>query len=211
LSNRISTLTDSQSPQPSQLNVYTDALERLNASVAFNTTDIDIAVTVCIAFLFFQPQLILEFQSRLVETGAKRLAQVYTQVVAEGSSGVTPAPGSESMLSSIPSSLLPTLSPLVQFLRTLPVPTTHPSHPAALDIFATFKDAQLGYADMRGNWSVKCLEGQGKRLVARAESVDPLTTGIEFRDWVELMLGIAEVRKCLFAACIGLMACLGGI
>ena len=134
------------------------------------------------------------FQCRLVETGAKRLAQLYTQVVAEGSSGATPAPGSESMLSSFPSSLLPNLSPVVQFLRTLPVPMTHPSHPAASDIFATFKEAQLGYADMRGNWSVKCLDGQGKRLVARAESVDPLITGTEFRDWVEVMLGIVEVR-----------------
>jgi len=99
------------------------------------------------------------------------------------------------MPSSFPSSLLPTLSPVVKFLRTLPIPTTHPSHPAALDIFATFKEAQLGYADMRGNWSVKCLDGQGKRLVARAESVDPLTTGTEFRDWVELMLGITEVQE----------------
>lgn len=131
-----------------------------------------------------------------METGAKRLAQLYTQVVAEGSSGVTPARGSESMLSSFPSSLLPTLSPVVQFLRTLPVPMTHPSHPAASGIFATLKEAQLGYADMRGNWSVKCLEGQGRRLVARADSVDPLTTGTEFRDWVELMLGTAEVRNC---------------
>jgi len=97
------------------------------------------------------------------------------------------------MLSSFPSSLLPTLSPVVQFLRTLPVPSTHPSHPAASTIFSTLKEAQIGYADMRGNWSTKCLEGQGKRLVARAESVDPLTTGTEFRDWVELMLGTAEV------------------
>jgi len=46
---------------------------------------------------------------------------------------------------------------------------------------------------MRGNWSVKCLEGQGKRLVARADNVDPLATGREFREWVELMLGTAEV------------------
>jgi exocyst complex protein 7 len=173
-----------------------DALERLNTSIAFNTTDVDITVTVCIALSFLNHRhLIPEFQSRLVETGAKRLAQLYTQVVAEGSSGATPT-GSESMLSSFPSSLLPTLSPVVQFLRTLPVPMTHPSHPAASDIFAIFKEAQLGYADMRGNWSVKCLEGQGKSMVARAESVDPLTTGTEFRDWVELMLGIAEVRNC---------------
>jgi exocyst complex protein 7 len=82
---------------------------------------------------------------------------------------------------------------MVQFLRTLPTPMTHPSHPAAAGVFATLKEAQLGYADMRGNWSVKCLEGQGKRLVARAESVDPLTTGTEFRDWVEIILGTAQV------------------
>ena len=47
---------------------------------------------------------------------------------------------------------------------------------------------------MRGNWSVKCLEGQGKRLVARAENVDPLVTGREFGEWVELILGTADVR-----------------
>ncbi|KAF9527700.1 exocyst complex component, exo70 subunit [Crepidotus variabilis] len=162
-------------PQPGQLNVYKDAMERLNTSIAFNAADLDLAAT-----------------SRLVETGAKRLAQLYTQVVAEGSSGTTPAPGSEFMLSSFPSSLLPTLSPVVQFLRTLPQPVTHPSHPAAQTIFNTLKDAQKGYADMRGNWAVKCLEGQGKRLVARADTVDPLATGREFREWVELMLGTAE-------------------
>ena len=104
------------------------------------------------------------------------------------------------MMSSFPSSLLPTLSPVVSFLRTLPLPATHPSHPAALSIFGTLKEAQKGYADMRGNWSVKCLEGQGKRLVARAESVDPLATGREFREWVELMLGTVEVSfACVYS------------
>jgi exocyst complex component 7 len=114
--------------------------------------------------------------------------------VAEGSSGATPTPGSEMMLMSFPSSLIPTLTPVVLFLRTLPLPSTHPSHPAASAILSTLKEAQKGYADMRGNWSVKCLEGQGKRLVARAETIDALTTGREFKDWVELMLGTAEVR-----------------
>lgn len=46
---------------------------------------------------------------------------------------------------------------------------------------------------MRGNWGVKCLEGQGKRLVARADTIDSLTTGREFTEWVELILGISEV------------------
>lgn len=146
---------------------------------------------------------LISFQkARLVETGAKKLTQLYTKVVAEGSSGITPAPGSSFMMSSFPSSLLPTLSPVVTFLRTLPLPATHPSHPAALSIFGTLKEAQKGYADMRGNWSVKCLEGQGKRLVARAESVDPLATGREFREWVELMLGTVEVSLALFLFCI---------
>ena len=132
-------------------------------------------------------------QARLIETGAKKLTQLYTKVVAEGSSGVTPVPGAE-MMTSFPSSLLPTLSPVVNFLRTLPVPSTHPTHPAAQVILTTLKEAQRGYADMRGNWSVKCLEGQGKRLVARAENVDPLVTGREFGEWVELILGTADVR-----------------
>ena len=142
-----------------------------------------------------------------METGAKRLAQLYTQVVAEGSSGAALAPGSESMISSFPSSLLPALSPVVYFLRTLPIPTTHPSHPAAAAIFATLKEAQLGYADMRGNWTVKCLEGQGRRIAARAESMDPLTTGTNFRDWVELVLSTADVRNHRFPASSQLIVC----
>ena len=113
--------------------------------------------------------------------------------MAEGSSGATPAPGSEIMMMSFPASLIPTLTPVVSFLRTLPLPSTHPSHPAAPVILSTLKEAQKGYADMRGNWSVKCLEGQGKRLVARAEMIDPLTTGREFTEWVELILGTSEV------------------
>ena len=116
--------------------------------------------------------------------------------MAEGSSGATPAPGSETMMMSFPASLIPTLTPVVSFLRTLPLPSTHPSHPAAPVILSTLKEAQKGYADMRGNWSVKCLEGQGKRLVARAEMTEPLTTGREFIEWVELILGTSEVRNC---------------
>ena len=46
--------------------------------------------------------------------------------------------------------------------------------PAAQVILMTLKEAQRRYADMRGIWSVKCLEGQGRRLVARAETMDPL-------------------------------------
>jgi len=92
-----------------------------------------------------------------------------------------------------PSTLIPTLAPVVLFRRTLPLPSTHPFHPAASGILSTLKEAQKGYADMRGNWSVKCLEGQGKRLVAGAETIDSLTTGRGFTEWVELTLGTSEV------------------
>lgn len=133
-------------------------------------------------------------KAQLVETGAKKLTQLYTKVVAEGSSGSTPAPGSEWPSSTFPSSLLSELSPIVAFLRTLPMPSTHPSHPAAASILGTLKDAQRGYADMRGNWNVKCLEGQGKRLVVRADTLDPIVTGRDFGDWVQLLLNTADVR-----------------
>jgi exocyst complex protein 7 len=62
-------------------------------------------------------------------------------------------------------------------------------------ILSTLKDAQEGYADMRGNWGVKCLEGQGKRLVKRADTIDPIMTGTEFGQWVETLLAVAEVRS----------------
>ncbi|KAF8797651.1 hypothetical protein BYT27DRAFT_6932164 [Phlegmacium glaucopus] len=100
------------------------------------------------------------------------------------------------MMMSSPSSPIQTLTPVVLFLRTLPLPlpSTHPSHPAASAILSTLKEAQKGYADTRGNWSVKCLEGQGERLVARAETTDSLTTGREFTEWVEFILDTSEVH-----------------
>ena len=149
------------------------------------------------ALMFYYKLTALKFihliQARLVETGAKKLTQYYTKVVAAGSSGATPTPGSEMMMMTYPSTLIPTLAPVVLFRRTLPLPSTHSSHPAASGFLSTLKEAQKGYADMRGNWSVKCLEGQGKRLVAGAETIDSLTTGRGFTEWVELTLGTSEV------------------
>jgi exocyst complex protein 7 len=130
--------------------------------------------------------------------------------VAEGSSGATPIPGSEIMMMSFPASLIPTLTPVVSFLRTLPLPSTHPSHPAAPVILSTLKEAQKGYADMRGNWSVKCLEVQGKRLIVRAEIIEPLTIGREFTEWVELILGTSEVCDCLVIVYLNLIICVTG-
>lgn len=163
-------------PQANNVKAYKEALDRLNANIAFKSNDPDLAET-----------------ARLVETGAKKLTQLYTTIVAEGSSGVTPkTPGTALVSTSFPSSLLSNLSPLLSYLRSLPVPSTHPSHPAAPVILSTLTEAQRGYADMRGNWSVKCLEGQGKRLVTRADTIDPITTGTEFGQWVETLLAVTE-------------------
>ncbi|KAF9072260.1 exocyst complex component exo70 subunit [Rhodocollybia butyracea] len=162
-------------PQPGQFEVYKDALERLNASIAFKSSDQDSLNT-----------------ARLVETGAKKLSQLYTKLIAEGSSGATPAPGVEIVKASFPDNLHDDLQPLVFFLRTLPVPSTHPSHPAASAILATLKDAQRGYADMRGTWAKKCLETQGKRVVDRADTVEPITTGKELGSWVQSLFMVAQ-------------------
>ncbi|KAF9490346.1 exocyst complex component, exo70 subunit [Pleurotus eryngii] len=162
-------------PQSGQLDVYTDALERLNAGIAFKSSDRDLADT-----------------ARLVETGAKKLTLMYTKLVAEGSSGSTPPPGADLRSAPFPTSLLTALDPVVSFLRSLPLPATHPSHPAAPSIMSTLKDAQRGYADMRGTWSCKCLETQAKRVLDRADTIDSILAGKEFGDWVESLITIAD-------------------
>ncbi|KAF5342487.1 hypothetical protein D9611_001411 [Ephemerocybe angulata] len=165
-------------PQAGQLLQYKEALERLNANIAFKAGDSGEIAKI----------------ADLVETGAKKLAQVYTKIVAEASSGTPPPPGGspETPITAFPHSLRPAVTPIVKLLRTLPLPSTHPSHPGAPAILRTFLDAQKGFADMRGNWSVKCLDAQGKGLVVRANEVDPLVTGREFGEWVELILATAE-------------------
>ncbi|KAI0699055.1 Cullin repeat-like-containing domain protein [Cerioporus squamosus] len=159
-------------PQPNQLNAYTEVLERMNASVAFNSAD-------------------SRDKARLVESGAKKLIQLYTKLVAEGSSGVPPG-GSEFSSVPFPAHLLVTLRPLVAFLRTLPLPATHPSHPAASGIQSALKDAQKGYGDMRGAWVRKCLETFGKRVVDRAETIDGVTAGQEVGKWTRDLLTVAN-------------------
>ncbi|KAI0073224.1 hypothetical protein K474DRAFT_1666843 [Panus rudis PR-1116 ss-1] len=162
-------------PQPGRLDEYKDVLARLNASVAFKSADRDYRDT-----------------ARLVETGAKKLTQLYTKLVAEGSSGTLPGAGSAFEFVPFPPSLLNTLRPLVSFLRTLPLPATHPSHPAAPAIQANLKEAQKGYADMRGSWWRKGLEVYARRVVERAESVDGVEAGKEFGIWVGNLLTVAE-------------------
>ena len=81
---------------------------------------------------------------------------------------------------------------LFTFLRTLPLPATHPSHPAAPGIQSALKDAQKGYGDMRGAWVRKCLETFGKRVVDRSETIDGVSAGREVGKWTEDMLSVAE-------------------
>ncbi|KAF8625492.1 hypothetical protein AX14_011613, partial [Amanita brunnescens Koide BX004] len=178
-------------PQPGQLDVYKTAIERLNALITFKNAAND------------STEL-----ARLVETGAKKLTQLYTKLVAEGSSGSppTPVPGvSDFTILPFPADLLAALRPLVAFLRTLPLPATHPTHPAAPGIRAALTDAQRGYADMRGAWSKKCLEAQAKKLVDDAgegmyEATDGVASGRAFGRWVELVLIVAEDEYSLLAA-----------
>jgi exocyst complex protein 7 len=103
-----------------------------------------------------------------------------------------PLPNSE-ITTKFPQDLLSTLLPLVDFLRTLPLPSTYPSHPAAQSIFSTLKEAQSGYADMRGKWSKRCLEAQGERVVERANTVDAVVGGRDFGKWVGNLLKVADV------------------
>ncbi|OBZ78174.1 Exocyst complex protein EXO70 [Grifola frondosa] len=161
-------------PQSNQLTAYTEVLERMNASIAFNTLEGG-----------------SRDQARLVETGAKKLIQFYTKLVAEASSGV-PSNGAEFTPIPFNPSLLASLRPLVAFMRTLPLPATHPSHPAAPGIQTALKEAQKGYGDMRGAWARKCLETYGKRVVDRAETIDGVVAGREFGTWVENMMKVAE-------------------
>ena len=94
-----------------------------------------------------------------------------------------------------PPQLLATLRPLVAFLRTLPLPATHPSHPAASGIQSALKDAQKGYGDMRGVWVRKCLETFGKRVVDRAETIDGVSAGEEVGKWTRDLLTVANVSQ----------------
>lgn len=127
------------------------------------------------------------------------MTQLYTKLVAEGSAGIPPG-GPEFTFTPFDPSLRVQLIPIVAFLRTLPLPATHPNHPAALAIQSTLRDAQRGYGEMRGSWSRKCLEPHAKRLLERSETVDGVLAGREVGVWVQNMLAVAEVCLPVFIA-----------
>ncbi|OSX63736.1 hypothetical protein POSPLADRAFT_1169154 [Postia placenta MAD-698-R-SB12] len=161
-------------PQPGQLHEYIEVVQRMNATIAFGMGDTGARDT-----------------ARLVETGAKKVLQRYTELVAEASSG-TPINGPDFELIPFDPAMIAALRPIVDFLRTLPLPRTHPSHPAAPAIQSALKEAQKGYGDMRGAWVKKCLEVYGKRAVERAGTIDAVNSGEEFGRFIQNMLNVAE-------------------
>ncbi|CCM01344.1 uncharacterized protein FIBRA_03394 [Fibroporia radiculosa] len=174
------------SPQPGQLEEYMEVLQRMNATIAFGNLDGSVRDT-----------------ARIIETGAKKLIQLYTKQVAEASSG-SPINGPDFEPMPFPSATLDALRPLVEFLRTLPLPPTHPSHPAAPAIQAALKEAQKGYGDMRGSWLRKCLEIYGKRVAERAGTIDGVSAGREFGTFLENILNVAEEEYGLLAVLVPL-------
>jgi exocyst complex component 7 len=127
-----SVFTSSDRPRPNEVDTYIAAVERLNATIAFNAGD---------------PQATKE-TARLVEAGVKKMTQLYTKLVAEGSSG-TPPGGNTIKPFPFKQGIVQTLQPIMETLRTMPQPSTHPSHPAAKSIYQALKDAQKGYGDVR--------------------------------------------------------------
>ncbi|TFY62077.1 hypothetical protein EVJ58_g4095 [Rhodofomes roseus] len=167
-------------PQPGQLQEYIEIVTRMNQTIAFGSMEIGA----------------VETQARLVETGAKKLVQLYTKLVAEASSG-TPINGPDFEPMPFPPSILKTLHSLVAFLRTLPLPLTHPTHPAAPAIQSALKEAQKGYGDMRGAWSKKCLEVYGKRVVERAGTLNGVATGREFATFMDNIMNVTDAEYAL--------------
>ncbi|GAB1518759.1 exocyst complex protein exo70 [Rhizoctonia solani] len=169
-------------PKSGQLHLYVDALERLNANIAFQSGDPRSKET-----------------SRLVETGAKKLCQLYTKIVAEATSRPAVDPTnylqSPDALPTLDENTMTKLGPVVDALRKSPTPTTHPSHPGAAAILAVIQEAQAGYADMRSQWCKKAVDGGVRRILAAADTgTDRIAIGREFGIWVEGLLILADAE-----------------
>ncbi|CAE6449936.1 unnamed protein product [Rhizoctonia solani] len=169
-------------PKSGQLHLYVDALERLNANIAFQSGDPRSKET-----------------SRLVETGAKKLCQLYTKTVAEATArpAIDPTNHLQSLDSfpTIDETTMDKLTPVVEALRKSPTPATHPSHPGAAAILAVIQEAQAGYADMRSQWCKKAVDGGVRRILAAADTgTDRIAVGREFGTWVEGLLAMADAE-----------------
>ncbi|KDN37796.1 hypothetical protein RSAG8_09951, partial [Rhizoctonia solani AG-8 WAC10335] len=169
-------------PKSGQLHLYVDALERLNANIAFQSGD---------------PRA--KEISRLVETGAKKLCQLYTKTVAEATArpAIDPTNYLQSLdnFPTIDETAMDKLTPVVDALRKSPTPATHPSHPGAAAILAVIQEAQAGYADMRSQWCKKAVDGGIRRILAAADTgTDRIAVGREFGIWVDGMLAMADAE-----------------
>ncbi|CAE6424142.1 unnamed protein product [Rhizoctonia solani] len=169
-------------PKSGQLHLYVDALERLNANIAFQSGDPRAKET-----------------SRLVETGAKKLCQLYTKIVAEATSRPAIDPTnylqSPDAFPALDEAAMNKLTPVVDALRKSPTPTTHPSHPGAAAILAVIQEAHAGYADMRSQWCKKAVDSGVRRILAAADTgTDRIAIGREFGMWVEGLLVLADAE-----------------
>ncbi|KAG8902872.1 hypothetical protein FRB99_004000 [Tulasnella sp. 403] len=171
-------------PRSNDPGPYIDALERLNATLAFRGDRFNQDTT------------------QLVETGAKKLSQMYTKLVAEACSGspidpISHLPSPPNPFPTIPPQILKSLQPLVSALRRLPLPATHPSHPVAPQIYNTLKEAQRGYGEMRGTWAKKSLEQDYRQLLGQIEtasSANGLDLARDVGQWVEALLALAQAE-----------------
>lgn len=188
-------------PRDSDFYVYTDAVKSLNAGLAFSEADRSTQQTVRLSSLSLEGALITSLKARLAETGAKKIAQVFTQLVAGACASAILEP--TQYLGALPSEVPlmsrdteESLTPVVASLQSLPVPVTHPSHPASVGNLNVLNEAQDGYAAMRSGWAKRCLEPMSRDLIAAAE--DPgngIQTSIELAQWIEGFLLLAEVSK----------------
>ncbi|QRW05322.1 exocyst complex protein exo70 [Ceratobasidium sp. AG-Ba] len=169
-------------PKAGELHIYVDALEKLNANIAFQTGD---------------PRA--REMARLVETGAKKLCQLYTKLVAEANAYPAIDPtnylNASDALPTIDEAIFEKLVPVVDALRKSPTPTTHPSHPGSSAILAVIQEAQVGYADMRSQWCKKSVDSGIRRVLAAADTgTDRIAVGHEFGTWVSGMLLLADAE-----------------
>ncbi|KAG8795134.1 hypothetical protein FRC12_017636 [Ceratobasidium sp. 428] len=169
-------------PKAGELHIYVDALERLNANIAFQSGDLRARET-----------------ARLVETGAKKLCQLFTKLVAEATAYPAIDPtnylNAPEEFPTIDEAILAKLAPVVDALRKSPTPATHPSHPGSNAILVVMQEAQAGYADMRSQWCKKSVDSGIRRVLAAADTgTDRVAIGQEFGTWVNGMLLLADAE-----------------
>ncbi|KZT33890.1 hypothetical protein SISSUDRAFT_1122622 [Sistotremastrum suecicum HHB10207 ss-3] len=166
-------------PRMGELNIYIDAIEKLNKNILFQGDN--------------DPEGNIHDSARLLETGTKKLCQLFTSLISSSSPPPTSALNNLSASLStppFPHATLQSLLPLISTLRSLPNPSTHPSHPSSSSILATLKEATGTYVDIRGKWARAALEGGGN-VLDRVSSSAEGEGGVVFRAWFEGLVNIA--------------------